>query len=246
VVYTGDHDIIGGAYRDTDEESFSKMREGMKEAFSAGDLAEVMSLMDKRFGDRRYSLWDLFKDEQREVLDRVLGHALQEMEGSFHKLYEDYYSVMEAGRQMGIPLVKPFSAVAEFVLNRQIGALIESEELVREELERPLTEIKRQSLKMDGPTLGFIAGRRIAGMTEKLLEAPEDLSSLEKLIQWLKAVNMLSLDLILWKIQNSYLSVGKRLLETMRRRSTEGDQVAVKWLELFRNLGDLLGVKVEG
>jgi alpha-amylase/alpha-mannosidase (GH57 family) len=245
VVYTGDHDIIGGACRDTGEEAFSEMREGMKEAFSAGDLAEVMRLMDKYFGDRRYSLWDLFKDEQRKVVNRVLGHALQEMEGSFRKLYEDYYSVMEVGRKMGIPLVKPFSAVAEFVLNRKIGAFIESEELVQDELERPLSEIKRQSLKMDGPTLGFIADRRIASMTEKLLEAPEDVTSLEKLIQCLKVLDMLSLDLSLWKIQNSYFSVGKRLLDTMRTRYAEGDQVAMRWLDLFHILGDLLRVRVE-
>ena len=83
-------------------------------------------------------------------------------------------------------------------------------------------------------------------MTEKLLEAPEDVSSLEKLIQFLKVVDMLALDLSLWKIQNSYFSVGKRLLDAMRRRSTEGDRVAMRWLDLFRILGDLLRVGVEG
>jgi hypothetical protein len=246
VVHMGDHDIIGGACQNTGEEAFSEMREGMKEAFSKGDLAEVMRLMDKHFGDRRYSLWDLFKDEQREVLNRVLGHAMQEMEASFRKLYEDYFSVMEVGRKMGIPLVKPFSAVAEFVLNRRIGALIESEKIAEEALEKPLSEIKRQSLKMDGLTLGFIADRKIATMTEKLLKAPEDASLLEKLIQSLRAVDMLSPDLNLWKIQNSYFFVGKQLLDTMRRRSAEGDQLAVRWLNLFHLLGDLLKVRVEG
>ena len=72
VLHLGDHNLNGGVKKLMEDESFSAMNTEIKEAFDKGDIPEVIRLMDKHFGTNNYSLWHLFKDEQRKVLNQVL------------------------------------------------------------------------------------------------------------------------------------------------------------------------------
>ena len=83
VLYRGDPYLIAAATGRMPDGLFSSIQQNMKNAFRKGDTAEVVRLMNIAFGGNSYSLWHLFKDEQRRILYELLETTWLEIEASF-------------------------------------------------------------------------------------------------------------------------------------------------------------------
>ena len=82
VLHFGDHNLNAGVRSFGGNDQFAELNESIAEAFSRADLAEAIRLMDKGFGTETYSLKDLFKDEQRRVVNEILKSTLGEAEAA--------------------------------------------------------------------------------------------------------------------------------------------------------------------
>jgi len=243
VLHLGDHNLIGGVGEYMGDDSFSIIHQEIKDAFMKSDIPEIIRLIDKHFEMHNYSLWHLFKDEQRKVLDQILDSTLNEIEASFRQISEYHYPIMQVMRKMGIPLPKALATPVEFVLNTDIRKLLENEELDLERIQKSVEEIKRLSLEPDKPTLSFAASQRINTLMEGLSKTPEDVSLLENIEAIFRILSALPLELDLWKTQNIYFSIGKKIYGRMREKTERGDQTAKKWVEHFNSLGNYLYVR---
>ncbi|HEY7544335.1 MAG TPA: DUF3536 domain-containing protein, partial [Blastocatellia bacterium] len=76
VLHLGDHNLVGGVRRFLGEDAFHKMRLEIRQAFFRSDIPEILRLMDQYFETHNYSLWHLFRDEQRRVFGRILEATL--------------------------------------------------------------------------------------------------------------------------------------------------------------------------
>ena len=243
VLHFGDHNLIGGARKFTDDHSFATLQEEIKEAFTRSDLPEVIRLMDKHFGSHNYSLWHLFKDEKRKVLNQVLNSTLEEMETSFRQIYENQYSVMQALRENRVPLPKAFSTTVEFILNTDFRRLMEDEEFDLERLQKLVDEFTRWDLKPDRALLSFVTSKKVDRLMEEVLEKPQDLSLWETVIGILEILSEFPLDLDLWKSQNIYFKVCHQLGGEMKKKSQAGDEEAKRWIDCLSKMGEYLKVK---
>ncbi len=243
VLHFGDHNLIGGARKFTDDSSFSSLHEGMKEAFTKGDIPEVIRLMDKHFGTHNYSLWHLFKDEKRKVLNQVLDSTLEEMETSFRQLYENQYSVMQALRENRVPLPRAFTTTVEFILNTDFRRLMEDEEFDLERLQKLVEEFTKWDLQPDRALLSFVAGNKVDRLMEGISEKPQDLSLWKTVINLLETLRDFPLDLDLWRSQNIYFKVCHQLGREMEKRSQEGNEDAKRWIDCLSKMGEYLRVK---
>ena len=244
VLHLGDHNINGGAKEFTGDEEFSAMQYEIKEAFKKVDIPEVIRSMDKHFGSNIYSVFHLFKDEQRKVLDQILQSRYEEIETSYRQIYENNYAIMNFFYSMRQLLPRPFSASAEYILNTDIKKIFEEKDLDIEKLKRLIDETKRFSIRIDKTTLGFIASSWVNSLMEKLYQQPEDLQLFEKIDNVLGVLKPLSLPLDFWKAQNKYFLIGRNLYNKMEEKSANGDNFASKWVEVFNKLGHYLHVKV--
>lgn len=220
------------------------MQAEMKEPFGKSDIPEVIRLMDKHFGTNNYSLWHLFKDEQRKVLNEVLRSTLDGIEVSFRDLYEKNYPIMSFLQSIRAPLPKPFPVVSEYVANLDLRRILEEEDLDPEKFERLIQEIKKWSLEIDRTLLAFVATSRIDSLMEKLSQDPEEILRFQKIERVLKLLTPLSIDVNLWKAVNAYFSIEKRFCGAMREKAERGDDSAKSWVEAFHRLGSYLHVKV--
>jgi len=243
VIHLGDHNVIGGIREYIADDSFALMRREVRDAFNKGDVAEVVRLMDKHFETHNYSLWHLFRDEQRKVLNKILESTLSEIEASFRQIYERHYSAMQVMREMGIPLPKAFATVTELILSTNIRHELQREELDLEEIQKLVEESKRWSLELDKKSLGFFASRKVTSLMQRLSEIPEDTTLLETIGDVLRALSEIPLELDLWKAQNISFSIGTQRYDEMERKSNKGDSRAKKWLEHFNRLGEYLNVR---
>lgn len=62
------HNLIGRISEYIKDATFALMHQEIVEAFLKKDIAKVIHIMNKHFGTYDYSLWHLFKDEQRKIL----------------------------------------------------------------------------------------------------------------------------------------------------------------------------------
>lgn len=244
VLHLGDQNINGGVREFSGEERFAEMRDEMREAFEKGDIPEVIRLMDKHFNGSIYSLLHLFKDEQRKILDQVLQLNYEGIEASYRQIYENNYTLMNFFHSLGIPLPKPLSAAAEYIVNVDLKGIFEGEEIDIEKLDRLVNAVKRWSFAIDRAMIAYVASRHIDSLMETLYTQPEDVSLMEKIENILRLLKTLPLDLNLWKAQNLYFSIGKEIHGEMKERAVKGDNLACKWTDLFHKLGSYLHVKV--
>ncbi len=244
VLHLGDHNIIGGAREYMGEEAFSQMHDDIHEKFMRGELSEVILRIDNHFKTHNYSLWHLFKNEQREIIYQIFAQARTETENAFRQLYEHHYPIMLALEGLNIPLPKYFSAILEFVVNTDIRSFIENGESNYDKLQRLVHEAKRWSIEFDRPQISLIVTRRIDSCMEDLSTSPDNLLIMQQVINLLKTMGVIDLKLDLWRSQNIYFSIGKRLMTEMQKQAATHKTEAQDWLKNFALLGDYLKVRI--
>jgi hypothetical protein len=113
-----------------------------------------------------------------------------------------------------------------------------------ERLEQLIHEGKRWHLEIDKETIGFMAKDWLNAFMKKVQQHPEEVSSYEKMGKVLGLLTSLFVEPDLWKVQNIYFSIGKKLYGPMKEKADGGDDLARRWSEVFGQLGFRLRVSV--
>ncbi len=242
ILHLGDHNIIGGIRMFMGKDMYDTMYREIDTAFVKSNIAEVIRLIEKHFGHNNYSLWHLFRDEQRKVLNQVIRSALEERESSFRQSYKQYYPIMQVMESMNIPLPKAFDTTAEFTLNTDLRNILETDAIDFETLESCIEEIKRWNITIDKKTLGFVAMQKVNSLMGRLQTIPENTQLLETINKLLQSLDTLALELNMWEAQNIYFSVGKKTYTDMHTKKQAGDSSAAQWLQEFDQLGHYLRI----
>jgi alpha-amylase/alpha-mannosidase (GH57 family) len=244
VMHLGDHNLFAAARLFRGEGAHEAMRQELKESFNTGEISNVIRLLDKHFTSANYSLWHLFRDEQRRIVDQLFASAMKEVESSFKQIYEHNAAVLQAVNSMSMPLPKVFASVAEFVMNKDIQTLFNGDELGFERIKSLAGEIKKYGLELDALTAGFVVSGRVNELMKRFQAAPGETAPLVKIIDLLKSAEALSLGLTIWEAENRYFISGKACAGKMLGKAARGDRAAKEWVALFTRVGDHLKVRV--
>jgi hypothetical protein len=244
VLHFGDHNLICAVNARIPDDAFAAMRRDLKNAFARGDTTEIMRLMNISFGGNSYSVWHLFKDEQRRILNQLLETTWKEIEASFRQIYEHDYTIMQIMRGMNIPLPKVLSTPAEFILNQDLRRAIQEEEIDLGRLRRLAEEATRLSLQLDEATLRFEASHRFNSLMNKLEESPGDVKLLERIEETLNALLVIVPTMDLDTAQNILFAISKTRYVEMNRKADAGDATAKRWVELIKDLAQCLDIEV--
>ncbi len=82
---------------------YQDMLDSISESFAGVDIPEVVRLLDKRFGEKTYSLRSLFRDEQRRIVRTILSATVAEAEAAYLTLYEHHAALMRFITSLGTP-----------------------------------------------------------------------------------------------------------------------------------------------
>ncbi|MBF0511133.1 MAG: DUF3536 domain-containing protein [Candidatus Omnitrophica bacterium] len=242
VLHLGDHNFIGGVDYLSQEE-FTKMRSLMLEAFLESDIPNVIGTIKDYFKYHNYSLWHLFKEEQQNILNQVLASTMHDIEMSFRQIYDHHYPLMQIKNDISLPLPRMLMTVVEFVLNRDISATLEAEDIDIKRFKQLVEEMKRWSFKRDQANFSYLASRRISGLMKRLSEYPDNIQLMSKIITILDLLRQLNLEVDLWRAQNIYFAMGQQVYPGILARSGSDDP-AGRWIESFEQLGDMLLVNI--
>lgn len=237
VVYMGKHNILGNISLEMQVDKFASMQVRMVSAFEEGRLGDVIGLMQSYFGQDKYTLWHLFKDEKRKVLNMITRQSMEELEDSLRRVYNRDYSLATALTNNEIPIPNAYKTTFEYILNADLLKWFQSEKLNVKELERIITELEKWELKIEDPgNVSRLAGEKIYKELRRI-SAEGDNKRIERLNRIFPLFRKFNLTPNLYKSQNLYFEISR---QTMMNNKNQPE-----WIEQFNLLGDNLGVKVE-
>ncbi len=244
VLHLGDHNISGGLTDFKDEGMFSTMRQEIWTGFERGDTTGIIRLLGKYFGMNNFSIWHLFRDEQRKVIHQILEFNHVGIEASYRKIYEDNNPVMNFLSSINIPIPKPIFLAVEYIVNVDMNRAFEREEVDMEKLKRLILESNRWGIHLDKAAIEYDVSSWVTALMEKVRQDPADPTLFARITHVLDLLEPLSLNLNLWKAQNMYFSLKEQLKEEMDEKAKRGDESTRGWFDAFNDLGEKLGVKV--
>ena len=103
--------------------------------------------------------------------------------------------------------------------------------------------MERWSFNRDHASFGFLASSRISSLMKRLSDYPDNIHLMEKIIVILELLVQLSLDLDLWKAQNIYFAMGRKIYPDILSQAGT-DELAGRWVKFFERLGEILEVKI--
>ncbi|MEW6116429.1 MAG: DUF3536 domain-containing protein [Nitrospirota bacterium] len=234
VLHLGDHNFKAGVRDFTTEEDFARMSSALLSAFETGAATEVMRLIEKHFGPARYSLVDLFRDEQRKVIDSVLASTHAGIEAEFREIYERYNPIMNFLSSLGISLPQTVRIAAEHVINLDLKRIFDEEMVDTAELDRLIKEVLKWNIPLDKAGIAYIIPRWLfSAMNHIGHNARRDTVLLENITAVIALLEPLALDMNLWMPQNKYISLKESFY------SEVGESAGA-----FRTLGDYLNIEV--
>ena len=243
VIHMGDHNVNGGVQKYLSAESYQALIHEAAEPLTRADFAEVIRLMDRRFGESHYSVRSLFRDEQRKTLDLILSATLEEAETLYRQIYEHRAPMMRFLTALHIPLPKAFQSAAEIVLNGYLRRVFEQEEIDTERINGLLETAKVEGISLDNATLEFAFRKNIERMAERFAAEPTE-AHLRLLDTAAGLLRSLPFTVDLWKVQNVYYGMLKNVYPKMRENKERGDESAQALIRGFEALGQKLAVKV--
>ena len=227
------------------QRAYRTMVEQVSEAFSRGDLTEVIRLLDKHFLELTYSLKSLFRDEQRKITSLILESTLAEAEAAYRELYDHHALLMRFLVDAGVPLPRAFHTAAEFILNLDLCRALEEEEPDVDQIGGILEAAGAWQIEVDAAGLGYALQQTIERVADELRVRPTELSVLERLEAVVSLARFLPFEVSLWRAQNVYYEMLHTVYPEFQERAQQGDEGAQEWLRHFISLGDRLLVHVQ-
>ncbi len=240
VIYLGKHDLIGNLSLDIELDKFASMQFRMVDAFEDGRLGDVISIMQTYFGPEKYSIWSLFKEEKRKILDTIARQGMEDIENSLRRTYNRDYPLVNALSNNDIPIPKAYKTTFEYILNADLLKCFQPERINIKSLERIVSELERWSLKIeDLESVARIAGESIFKELKRIATERENVKRIERLNRLFPILEKFELEPNLYLSQNLYFEM------SLENKVIEPSELHAEWLKQFYLLGDNLGIKVE-
>ncbi|QTN38270.1 DUF3536 domain-containing protein [Cryomorphaceae bacterium] len=107
ILYLGNHHLVGSTATKLSSEEFDSIVEVAAAAFDEGNLSDCIDVIKKYFKEKSFSYFDLFKDQQLRLLQRVIKEHEEKAMASFEKIYDSSYSLLNLMRngKLNIPKI---------------------------------------------------------------------------------------------------------------------------------------------
>jgi alpha-amylase/alpha-mannosidase (GH57 family) len=243
VLHLGGHVFNGGVQIFRQDDAYQSMKQAMISAFEKGDFAEAVRTMDAHFGMHNYSLLNLFRDEQRKIINLVISEKMEEFGHAYRALYENNSVLAMFLREAGIPLPKIFLTTAEFILNFEMKKTFAEEKLDSERVGNIMKEMKRLDVMPDSVELEFIIRRALEEKMNTLYENPADISLISEVRNLLELIKSMPFSINLWHAQNIFYRLSKTTYKELMVKA-KSDKDASLWLDTIKQIAQSLSFNV--
>jgi alpha-amylase/alpha-mannosidase (GH57 family) len=241
-VWLGDHNVSCGALNNMSDKTFTAMQNEAFAHFEKGQINEIIVGLAKYFGKNNYSLKDMFRDDQKTILDYIVADGLKKAKELFDIVYHDNSALLRFMKENRLPSPRPLRAASEIILNSEIINALSKETVDLEGLQRLFDTTDSLAVQLDLEYLCFRAGQRIDMEFVRLLNDPENLELIKQIEGLLNIIGKLPCPMNLWQSQNIAFKIAENRYKAMKETNTDA---AWNWVNSFKHLCELIGVRLE-
>lgn len=242
VIHLGDHNVSAGIKFVNSADEYREVFVEARRAFERADFPATIRVLDRYFGSSTYSLKDLFKDEQKSVVDVIMSETMQETEERFNRLYKSHYPLACYLTDLHFPLPKVVEHIAEFVQNRGIKRVLFSPGRVRvDEIRDYIEESRRWGMHLDQRGLSHDLELVIEAKMHEFENDDQNLDRLEELLDLARLESVTAFkDVNLGPVQNWFFLWYKARVASRGGHAMSAHEL--KFEEAARKLGEQLHV----
>ena len=241
VLHFGDQNINAAvkAYEAEDAAAFEAFSKEAAEHVQRADFPEVIRLIDRYYGHADYSLTSLFMDEQRRIVQIILGSTLSEIEKSLTTIYEDHASLLHYLFSAGLPKPPALTLAAGFAINAGLRRALEATPIDQAQLRSFLSLAKADLIPLETATLSYIADQRMKRAMVDLQMSSGSLESLDRALTLARTLVELPFELNLWQAQNIWYDILRTSSYALTNLTTDDRP---RWEKNFKELGACLSI----
>ena len=200
VLHLGDHNLTAGVR--SGENSSDEDQNKLVAAFAQADTAEVIRLLDQVYGNKTFSLRQLFRDEQRKITSLILNESLSSAAAVYRAVFEGQAPLIRFLNGLDIPVPHALKSAAEIALNSQLEQYLARPDLDVESIHSVLREAAASRIALDSTTLEYKVRKRLEKDAAEFAANPSDVTAAERMIKLLDLIPALPFPVILWEAQN--------------------------------------------
>ena len=245
VLHLGGHALNGGVHPFEGHDAYQAMKEEMVTTFEKGDFMDIVRHMDNYFGTHNYSLFNLFRDQQRKILDLLIGKTMEDFENAYRQIYENNRILMSFLKDTGMPLKRAFFSAAQVTLNSDLVRAFQEDVIEADKIQNLVQEMQKWDVTLDAVDIEFIASHRLVEMMEDLSSNPSNLVLIREIQKRIELLRALPININFWQVQNIYYKMAKKTYGEFFSKATAGKEFPKKWIEIFKYIGDLLFFNIQ-
>ena len=217
---------------------YDEMHQRITSAFRSTNLGDVIAIMQEYFGQDKYTIWHLFRDEKRKILEKITAKSMHQAETTLRDLYNDNYQLMTGMLHSGIPVPEAYQSAVKYVVNRDLNNFFQRKRLKPKVLNNLLQELKKWNVSLaEQSSFKYEAGERIFQELQQLKASEISLERIKMINQIFSILKSINVEADIWKSQNLYFNLMKEF------KSGQWVFASEDWQEEVHQLGEHLRVR---
>ena len=234
----------------TNEKDFYCTQEDLIKTFLDLPLTEIIRKIDEYFGEKYFTLKDIFIEERRNLLSMLLKDQMDKFAETYQKMYYDGKSSISQMQSLGLAIPAEFKISAQYALTKRFNNLFAEnkgyfdDETIQEAIDID-AEAKQLGLDIDKMPTSKIFSKKLLQSVSRLSENL-DYSQAEATLDIFKQIEHLDMKVEISEAQNIYFSkifiqMGD-ILEDFEKSYTERDK---EYLDVLFAIGTKLNINTE-
>ena len=245
-LYVGGQDFHCSIRPCTTAGKYAEMRDHLFRQFSSHTVTDLIRAIDQAFGNRYFSVQDLFLEARRRILGQLMRENTETLEGDYLNLYEKNQKLMVYLSEIQVPAPESFRVAAQFVLNRNLQKEInrlQNENPDATAIEAIVREARRWSVSLETHAIVQTLRRHLEMALGNIAidPKPEYFHRFEVILTLAKTLDA---HVDLWGVQNQYFQLRKQLLPVWQQDGEIGDMSSSELIVAFNRLGEQLGFQI--
>lgn len=237
VLSFGNHAVNGGVRIFRGDEAYEAMKNEIAANFERGSYADILRLMESHFGMHTYSLMDLFRDEQRKILQILTNQAVEASIEAYREMFHRNRGLMGFLQHTGMNIPRMLLNAAEYVLNYDLWQTLLADKLDSQRAQEILTEIDVLAVPIDSLKVELVVRRKLEALLQHFQGDVHDHEFLEHIRQILELLDTVHAEVNLWQVQNIYHAMARSMALQFAEQTPAADPETASWLAEFRELG---------
>jgi alpha-amylase/alpha-mannosidase (GH57 family) len=242
-LHLSDHNVECRVRPSQEGESYSQIQEELQQAFRAADVRAVLSAHSRHFSARHYTLRNLFRDDQRAVVQQVLQRTIGEAETAYRRLYDEYSPLLRFYADLEIPLPPAFNNAARFAIESGLREWFERPATDASQIRDLLDDAEQLKLKLDPVPLEYSLRTVLETLAARWSHDPDNLSILAEFNPKARLIALMPFSVGIRQTQNLCYRIMARHTATHRTRAAQGHAHSADWLREVELLAGRLKIR---